>query len=84
MLITLEPNKRKLEAFFQKFSRLWRKRDREHGQGIVEYACLIALTTILIAFFFGYSSGTLLNAMSQSRSRMVGELDRINSETNKY
>lgn len=54
---------------------------RKKGQGLMEYIFIIAFVSLLIAFCFGFGSGSLMFALSQSHSRIVGEFDRINNET---
>lgn len=54
----------------------------EDGQGISEYAAILAFTCLLIILVFSFTSGTLAYALSESVSSMVGQLDRINIATN--
>ena len=57
-----------------------RLKKREGGQGIVEYFSILAFVALLIATVFGIANGTLYNALSQSCSRMVAQMDRLNNE----
>lgn len=53
----------------------------EEGQGITEYAAILAFTCLLIIAVFGFSQGTLAFALSQSVSSMVNQYDRLNNAT---
>lgn len=53
----------------------------EEGQGISEYACVLAFTCLLIATVFGFSQGSLSFAISQSANSMITQLDRLNVAT---
>lgn len=51
----------------------------EDGQGISEYAAILAFTCLLIIAVFGFSQGTLAYSLSQSVSSIIGQLDRLNT-----
>lgn len=51
----------------------------ESGQGITEYGAILAFVALLVAVVFGFAQGTLQSAISQSFSRVVSELDRLNT-----
>ncbi|MBX9690221.1 MAG: hypothetical protein K2X27_26145 [Candidatus Obscuribacterales bacterium] len=53
----------------------------EDGQGITEYACVLAFVCLLVLVVFEFSQGSLAFALSQSVSSMVGQLDRLNLAT---
>ena len=53
----------------------------ESGQGITEYGAIIAFVSLLVAAVFAFSSGTLVNAISQSFSSIINQLNRLNSGT---
>ncbi len=47
------------------------------GQGITEYACILAFVALLIVMVFSVGSGTFSSAIFESFSSMVGQLDRL-------
>ncbi|MFN8654889.1 MAG: hypothetical protein U0105_01010 [Candidatus Obscuribacterales bacterium] len=51
----------------------------ESGQGITEYGAILAFVALLVAVVFGFAQGTLQSAISQSFSRIVSELNRLNT-----
>lgn len=51
----------------------------ESGQGITEYGAILAFVALLVAVVFGFAQGTLQSAISQSFSRVVSELNRLNT-----
>lgn len=51
----------------------------EAGQGITEYGAILAFVALLVAVVFGFAQGTLQSAISQSFSRVVSELNRLNT-----
>jgi Flp pilus assembly pilin Flp len=51
----------------------------ESGQGITEYGAILAFVALLVAVVFGFAQGTLQSAISQSFSRVVSELNRMNT-----
>lgn len=53
----------------------------EDGQGISEYAAVLAFTCFLIILVFSFSQNTLAYALSESVSSIVGQFDRINNAT---
>ena len=50
----------------------------ESGQGITEYAAVLAFVAILVAVVFGFTQGSLRNAISQSMSTIVAQLNLLN------
>jgi Flp pilus assembly pilin Flp len=56
-------------------------RDDESGQGITEYGAILAFVALLVAVVFGFASGSLQTAISQSFSTVVSQLNRLNSVT---
>lgn len=61
-----------------------RLRKKEKGQGIVEYAFIIAFVSLLVVLCFGFANGTLATALSQAHSRMVSEFNRMNDATERF
>lgn len=53
--------------------------EEEDGQGISEYAAMLAFVCLLIITVFGVAQGSLEFALSQSVSSMIGQLGRLNS-----
>lgn len=53
----------------------------ESGQGITEYGAILAFVALLIAVVFGFAQGALQSAISQAFSRVVSELNRLNTTT---
>lgn len=51
----------------------------ESGQGITEYGAILAFVALLVAVVFGFAQGTLQSAISQSFSRIVSQLNRMNT-----
>jgi len=51
----------------------------ESGQGITEYAAVLAFVALLVAVVFGFAKGTLLSTISQSFSNVVSQLNGLNS-----
>lgn len=51
----------------------------ESGQGITEYGAILAFVALLVAVVFGFAQGTLQSAISRSFSRIVSELNRLNT-----
>lgn len=51
----------------------------ESGQGITEYGAILAFVALLVAVVFGFAQGTMQSAISQSFSRVVSELNRLNT-----
>ncbi|MBY0551640.1 MAG: hypothetical protein K2W95_30435 [Candidatus Obscuribacterales bacterium] len=54
-------------------------RDDESGQGITEYGAILAFVALLVAVVFGFASGSLQSAISQSFSSVTSQLNRLNS-----
>jgi Flp pilus assembly pilin Flp len=52
----------------------------ESGQGITEYACILAFVCMLIVMVFGFSNGQLEASLSQTFSNLVGQFDRLSNE----
>ena len=53
----------------------------EDGQGISEYAAVLAFVSLLIICVFGFTQGSLSFAISQTHSTIVGQFDRLNNAT---
>lgn len=53
--------------------------DDETGQGITEYGAVLAFLTVLIAMVFGFGSGSLKGALSESFSSINSQLTRLNN-----
>lgn len=51
----------------------------ESGQGITEYGAILAFVALLVAVVFGFAQGTLQSSISRSFSRVVSELNRLNT-----
>lgn len=51
----------------------------ENGQGITEYGAILAFVALLVAVVFGFAQGTLQSAISQAFSRVVSELNQLNT-----
>jgi Flp pilus assembly pilin Flp len=47
------------------------------GQGITEYACLIAFIAILVALTFGLAKGNLQPAISSAFSSITSQLNQM-------
>lgn len=62
-----------IQLFFRSFI------DDETGQGITEYGAILAFVALLVAVVFGFAQGTLQSALSQSFSRVVSEMNRLNT-----
>lgn len=60
---------------FRKFAR------EEDGQGISEYAAVLAFVSLLIITVFHFTNGGLGMAISQTHSTLVGQFDRLNNAT---
>ena len=58
--------------------KFWKKHEDEEGQGIVEYAMLIAFVSVLIAVAFGLSRGSMYQAISSSYSSANSALNALN------
>lgn len=67
MLSLFKWTKKKLDCFFRE----------ESGQGINEYAAMLAFVALLIICVFGFTQGSLTAGLSQSFSCMVGQVDRL-------
>ena len=50
----------------------------ESGQGITEYGAILAFVALLVALVFGLTKGVLSNAISQSFSAVVAQLNLLN------
>ncbi len=53
----------------------------ESGQGITEYGAILAFVALLVAVVFGFAKGNLTNAISQSFSTVVNQLNLLNNYT---
>lgn len=53
----------------------------EDGQGISEYAAVLAFVCLLIITVFHFTQGGLAFAISQSHSSLVNQFDRLNNAT---
>ncbi|MBX9572791.1 MAG: hypothetical protein K2X77_28095 [Candidatus Obscuribacterales bacterium] len=53
----------------------------ESGQGITEYGAILAFVALLVAVVFSFAQGTLTQAISQSFSTIVFQLNKLNGYT---
>jgi hypothetical protein len=51
----------------------------EHGQGITEYACVIAFVAILVSITFGFSKGQLLPSVSAAFSAVSTNINNMST-----
>lgn len=55
------------------------KRRSSKGQGITEYASVIAFVCVIIAMAFNFAHGSLFSGISNSYSSVSGNLDQLNN-----
>jgi len=60
-----------------KFNSLTRRRKRNSGQGITEYAAMLAFVAVLVALVFAFAPGKLLPAVSAAFSSIVSQLNNM-------
>jgi len=49
----------------------------ESGQGITEYACILAFVSMLIVAVFGFSNGQLEASLSQTFSNLSNQINQV-------
>jgi len=54
-----------------------KRRRRTFGQGITEYACILAFVALLVALTFGTTKGQLMPALSAAFSSVASELNLL-------
>ena len=52
------------------------------GQGITEYACVLAFTSLIIIMVFSITQGSFADAIFSCFSRMAEEIDRLCTAAN--
>ncbi len=54
-----------------------RRRNRRSGQGITEYAAMLAFVAVLVALVFAFAPGKLSPAISAAFSVVVSQLNNL-------
>lgn len=57
-----------------------KKKRGQSGQGITEYASIIAFVSVLVALVFAYAPGNLAPAMSATFSQVGETLNNVSNE----
>lgn len=52
----------------------------ESGQGITEYGAILAFVALLVGLVFGFANSTLRQAISQSFSSVISQLNQLNAQ----
>ncbi len=60
-----------------RFKSLTKRRNRRSGQGIVEYASMLAFVAVLAALVFAFAPGKLTPAISAAFSVVVSQLNGL-------